>query len=971
MNTLPENYWSTRLQARIHDPAGKALVLMRLPGGHESGSVAAMKELFADGGLAQPDLKMVKRADHWASAADRLPWPKEFEQRYADSVHFYKQPELRHPLSGASYDLQYLEVSAAELSAHEAQSLPGLIIRTDDGSIDPRLTALAMWRFAPELAPEGLGHLWRLLPADTRIPDHSIWQHLDLTSALAGAMVADEQAAPALLTVSIGPVQDFIAQARKTDDLWAGSHLLAQLAFEAIRVIAELLGPEQLIFPALRGVPVVDQWVAEQLGQSEFDAKETVFKTLATYPHQQQVAALPNRLLAIVPMDRAEDIARLIENRLQQWLADVGKHAIDNLVDDAAVDNPEQEAHLNDQMQRHLHGLLDLHWAAVPWTLAGEGTDLDTERLATALGHFYPPDDATSGFMQTPLMRGLSQHAGIDKEPQYFWRPNPGIAYSALHDMANRALAAAKYSRTDKQTDERGFRCSLCGDREILVLDPQHRFTVRGRRPQENGLWHRLGKQLKSAANVERNEALCGVCTVKRLWPTLWRERLNEQGHDTSHSRVVSTHVMAATPRLKNLVGLPPGDDDEHYAGRRVALPLALYQACKKNNQTDRILYDIEASEDPEHDDHDTQIDSGLYYGILLFDGDKLGAWLSGDTHLHASLVSLFHSKIANAATSMAKKSSNKLLNTLLQSARTATPSMHASLSATLNDFAVGVVPELINQHYYGQLIYAGGDDVLAMLPHDQLLQAALAVRQCWSGVYEPGEAFDLPSERGNSVRPSRGYVVMERRNRLLRAMGEAATGSAGLVLVPAKMPLGRALQSVRAAEKAAKNSGRDAFSISVVKRSGGTLQWQGHWPVPRDTDASGGSKGAERALQRNDMLVLIELIDKLADPRVSPRFSFQMQAWARELEQPWHNASGAIAPEFIKMLETSLVWQLDRQGLPKARQADLGARIAAMVCAQPQPLESLRHLLGIAEFLVRKRAEARVDTEQNIEQTA
>lgn len=40
------------------------------------------------------------------------------------------------------------------------------------------------------------------------------------------------------LVYSIGPVQSFIASARKTEDLWSGSHLLAELSKQAMRVYA-------------------------------------------------------------------------------------------------------------------------------------------------------------------------------------------------------------------------------------------------------------------------------------------------------------------------------------------------------------------------------------------------------------------------------------------------------------------------------------------------------------------------------------------------------------------------------------------------------------------------------------------------------------------------------------------------------------------------------------------------------------
>src|SRR5579883_270591 len=52
-----------------------------------------------------------------------------------------------------------------------------------------------------------------------------------------------------LLLVTVGPVQEFIAQARRTRDLWYGSHLLSELGRAAARHL--LAGGAELIFPAL------------------------------------------------------------------------------------------------------------------------------------------------------------------------------------------------------------------------------------------------------------------------------------------------------------------------------------------------------------------------------------------------------------------------------------------------------------------------------------------------------------------------------------------------------------------------------------------------------------------------------------------------------------------------------------------------------------------------------------------------
>lgn len=52
-----------------------------------------------------------------------------------------------------------------------------------------------------------------------------------------------------LLLFTIGPVQDFIAQARRTRDLWHGSHLLSELGRAAARALVE--AGAGLVFPAL------------------------------------------------------------------------------------------------------------------------------------------------------------------------------------------------------------------------------------------------------------------------------------------------------------------------------------------------------------------------------------------------------------------------------------------------------------------------------------------------------------------------------------------------------------------------------------------------------------------------------------------------------------------------------------------------------------------------------------------------
>jgi CRISPR-associated protein Cmr2 len=89
--------WQTKVAARLHDPAEKALVLLRDPAGHENGTSLALTRLLYASNLPEgsilPDsetalafscfkqgipreiYEIIRRADWWGAAADRPQWP--------------------------------------------------------------------------------------------------------------------------------------------------------------------------------------------------------------------------------------------------------------------------------------------------------------------------------------------------------------------------------------------------------------------------------------------------------------------------------------------------------------------------------------------------------------------------------------------------------------------------------------------------------------------------------------------------------------------------------------------------------------------------------------------------------------------------------------------------------------------------------------------------------------------------------
>ena len=184
------------------------------------------------------------------------------------------------------------------------------------------------WRFGPERSRpkiDGkLGALWGVLPADTRVPDHSIWDHLDHLGLRRGVRRRSEGDA-ALLALAIGPVQGFIASARTTSDLWAGSHLLARLAWEAMKPVCEALGPDAILFPRLRGVPQVDVWLRDRMNLPDELFTGCDWMKRGTDANPLFSAALPNRFVAVVPASQARDIAQQVTQAVRGWLQAQGR----------------------------------------------------------------------------------------------------------------------------------------------------------------------------------------------------------------------------------------------------------------------------------------------------------------------------------------------------------------------------------------------------------------------------------------------------------------------------------------------------------------------------------------------------------------------------------------------------------------------------------------------------------------------
>jgi CRISPR-associated protein Cmr2 len=981
----PSDVWLAKLAAWTHDPAEKALVLLRDPVGHTGGTVAELREtIFASAGPTPDIERVVKSADQWASAADRPQFPRSIR------VRFDEQPILIHPLDGQKYDLHRLDIDVASIRAVSFDHFRDLIIRDDRGAINFKCTFLNFWRHGPARPAPELGALWQVLPADTRVPTHSIWEHLNLTSALAGAMKADPKQNVALLKISIGPVQSFIEQSRTTSDLWAGSHLLSRTMWEGLKVLCDEIGPDCVLFPDLHGLPFVDAWLREcgiKVISSDLER--------ATDENPLFVAALVNVAVAVVPDSAASELARKMTEKMRHWILERAKAAAQKIHAEAGL-SLEGHSLVVKQMEEQLREFPETYWAAVPWRLAVNGSELDVEPLRKILQRFYPQGKEAPGFLASPAWTVLSNQV-LTKEAE-FYRPNPGVIYPALHDLLDRSFGAAKSARLFEPIEQSGYRCTLCGEREWLAADRNQLQRPRGKR--EETVWQALAQ--KRPSWVRPNEYLCAVCTLKRLWPTLFLNEVTEYIKDMPSRFVVSTHTMALAPTLQKIVeaaenGLNGFTDDQREAFRElleeidevcaVALPAQLYGKARKLHDQDLLrlvrglpaLLDQVAEEEEEYNDSaqpGTQVGqpqaaalksrkcieerieklAGVkperYYALILMDGDRMGAWVSGT----ADELLLPYEKTWHPSVLAHESLSRDELKAYRQTLHQSSPSRHVAISRALNAFATHLVRLVVEELHMGKLLYAGGDDLLAMVSIDDLLDVMWWLRCAFSG--------SRLDEQDGRLRLRGGHAVLSMKDgqkRLLRLMGGRATASMGAVVAHYSAPLQAVLRELRQAEKRAKQvPGKDAFSVTLMKRAGGLAHFTAKWRCPVPGERSDGSQSSVPPAS-NSVPPTIAVLKDLRDTfgkLLSRQAAYQTLEWLSRLGEgaDASMAQSLILREFRRHMKDD---QMARWDDVKHAAVMLVQAASAMheVGAIPQAnqLAFIKDAINLAEFLARE----------------
>lgn len=822
-----KSYWQDKLSLWLHDPAHKMLDIR----GHEARAAEIARLLD----VSVPDKDTYQNADMIAAGLTRAALPKYSADEQNGAVNFREKPILTHPLVkdgklALAWDTMpgidavhqgLCQLLTADLglgrTVEELQALPE-DQRPLSGFFDKRNTpeewarALYFYLFfalKKRLRQENVGALgaaWDVLPADSRMPDHCLWHHLGLTSAIGSCMAEDAGHNVALAVFAITPVQAFIGRARKLRDHWVGSVLLSYLAFTGIRHVAETLGPDHIVYPSLHDQSLVETWIGREFHLARF--LEEADPALTKQQNEgASIASFPNKFVFLAPAEKAGAICQEIAESVQgEWLR------VARLVRDFLVKRHGAGKTLQALFEHQIADYWQFSHAAC--RLAGLA-DADKEALAVLLD-----SQKWQGERKT-----IASFAGVYSQSG----EATARLYGATHTLVQSLLAAAKLKPTRLRAPQQGEKCPLCGEHEVL-----HDFAQAGETSASEyskavkQFWGRVRETENgenSFAQVGKNERLCAVCAIKRFLPRVMNWSGNQEEILATVFRSAdsfpSTTEMAAHHYLQELTGKITITRNEYPRLVDALHQTEVENADDEQSQAMRVIIDEGENRGVKFTDRDK------YYALLLMDGDRMGDLINGQT-LSATWNDVLHPDLRERFGRPGFQPNSPLRATvdgkpLLTKLRLLNPALHAAISDGLNSFArYGVAPVI--QDKGGKLIYAGGDDVCAIMPLEGVLAAVEAIRQAYN------MAFVCYTENGaeeiSGTVPTSGKVGLH----LGRA--EKISISAAIVIAHHKEPLREVLRDAhQVLEGIAKDrADRNALAIRLKKRSGGDrdlwMQW-------------------------------------------------------------------------------------------------------------------------------------------------
>lgn len=453
-------------------------------------------------------------------------------------------------------------------------------------------------------------HLWYRVfpgqapPADTRVPGHTVFDHVSAAMAMANwfSGARGRKAAPRgyLVVVDLASVQSWIGEARRLRDMWAASWLASFLAWRTVEPLVERYGPDVLLQPPARLHPFYTAWLLSKLGfrkwsdlekgARESRAVDVLRRVLEPWFQGWPVdPTVPSRAVLVLPPDAGsrDEIGRLVAagysgawRSVVSELAGYVEEFIESLKQNTSLLGKHRELRglrallrlaEENSIRELLEGLeppLPLRLTVVDveeayreylrWLDKGKVWDKALQKLCSGDCH----DTARKVLESLRGDRDVLFYAFLQlvylpaRERRVLIRASRRSGRGYL-SYAGRMYSAYLGSREDEGEGIQPRLCTVCG-RAIALIDAPEPGSD-GYRELMRGIEDSVAGRLLAEA---RGERLCPYCLAKRMLRTLL-QGVREAGREGiagrlvglelegSHmSRLVASSVDAFTSRL-------------------------------------------------------------------------------------------------------------------------------------------------------------------------------------------------------------------------------------------------------------------------------------------------------------------------------------------------------------------------------------------------------------------------------------
>jgi len=792
-------YWDQKFIAYMHDPLDKILQIR----GHEERAALMLQKY----GLQKPNEEFWRKADSIAAGFERgqVPSYSRDDANKNGAVDFLKNPIITHPTSKKAQ----LKISMPAADGEIAKNINEELLKYMEGEIGMKAgqggysdkfkgdedrfaiarflyTHLALRFKLAEHDIGGLGALWHRIPADSRFPDHSIWQHNALCSALYSCIeLSRDESEIGMMVFTITPVQSFISKARKLRDYWTGSVLLSWLSFEGMRWIIENLGPDHILYPSLIDQPLVNEYM-----KMKWKVSQDGFLN-----PPNDIASFPNKFLFLIPMNMVETIALEIKNHIRaEWESLYEKICSTCITMMDSFLSGGEKAYIKEIFDRQSSRFWDLQWAA-SYLIAAEDKNEIEQLLPKSI-------------YKNPFAL-LNRFNKIIEDKPHYDKSGRGVLYSVTHSLAQSALAVSKNRKKITRLPETGEKCHLCGEFEVL-----HHRRYSGDIPaseyKENAkvFWENLkiawdgDEKSKLGYNLNKNEKLCSICLTKRMA----REAIEGNKDHILHGFLNGKKSFPSTTEIAIY---------NHYNRIEIKEGRLLSKEERKT-----IAQTIHDKVEEKTDNRDR------YFAILLMDGDRMGDLVNGIT-LASTWESVMHPDIVERLKKPEfQEKYRENWKGIFDKKRLITPAIHAAISESLGDFSLYGVDRIIKKHH-GTLIYAGGDDVCAVLPVETSLKAAQEIQKYYKSTYKfiRKDKKDTEDVFG-AFSPAPGKLSIN------LGEGDGISISAAILICHHKESLTQMIAEAQhlLKDRAKKEANRNACAIELRKRSGGSRFFVRKW---------------------------------------------------------------------------------------------------------------------------------------------